>query len=132
MRYKPRNKKTGMFPYESTIYETRPKKRGVKYGYETSELTYTITRTYIPDFTVTFPDGRILYIEVKGWLRPEDRVKMRSVKEHNPTLDIRFIFPKESKRNSMWCKRYGFPYAIGAIPAEWIDDKEALDHEEDV
>lgn len=128
MRYKPRSKKTGMFPYEAEIYKDRPRKRGVKYEYEVTKLPYLVTRHYSPDFTVTLPSGRVLHIEVKGYLRSADKSKMRAAKKQNPTADIRFIFPRLVEKNTKWCQKFGFPFAIGAIPDEWIDDKEAPDH----
>lgn len=97
-------------------------------GYETERLNYVLTKTYRPDIIITFKNGRKLYIECKGWFRPEDRTKMAAVKLANPDLDIRFVFPKDNKLNkntktlySGWCVKHGFPYALGtAIPREWL------------
>ena len=130
--FKPRSKKTGMFPYEAEIFKGRPKKKGVKYEYEATKLSYTVTRNYIPDFTITFPSGRVLFVEVKGWFRPADKTKRRAVKTANPLLDIRFVFPKTSQQNTKWCERNGFPFAIGSIPDEWLDDTVKEDHEDQV
>lgn len=106
-------------------------KRGVSkrvaIGIESHDIPYTLVKNYIPDLVLCFPDGRILYIEVKGWLRPEDRAKMIAVKRCNPQLDIRFIFASDNKlhskaksRYSDWCNKHGFPYSIGEVPKEWL------------
>jgi hypothetical protein len=95
--------------------------------YESEALKYVLYKTYTPDFVFTRKDGTKLYIEVKGYLRPEDRTKMIAVKALNPDLDIRFFFPVDNKlrkgsksRYSDWCQKHGFPYAIGRIPKNWF------------
>lgn len=105
----------------------KKKKRKTKVAYEQDRLKYIVEHTYIPDFTVTFPDGRNMFIEVKGYLRPEDRVKMVAVKRNNPDADIRIVFAQDNKlgkklktRYSTWAEKRGFPCAIGHIPEEWL------------
>ena len=96
--------------------------------YETSSFPYTIRKNYLPDFTVVTRSGKTIHIETKGWFRPEDRVKMRAVKESNPGVDIRLVFPSNNKLNkgskmrySDWCEKYNYTYAVGAIPMEWFN-----------
>lgn len=96
--------------------------------YEAEKLKYTLEKTYLPDFLIEFTDGRKLYIECKGWFRPEDRTKMAAVKRANPTLDIRFVFPRNNKLNkntettyTEWCAKHGFPSCVGtSIPKGWL------------
>lgn len=104
------------------------KRTKVKLTYENEKIPYTIVshRNYVPDFILTFPDGHKRYIEIKGYLRPEDRVKMKLVKDQHPMMDIRIVFAKDNKMNknsktmySTWAKKVGIPYAIGKIPANW-------------
>lgn len=106
----------------------RISKGGGSVAYEVDVLPYTIRKNYVADFTCRTRSGHTFYLEVKGWFRPEDMVKMRAVKETNPDLDIRMFFASNNKvrkdskmRYSDWCERYGFPYAIGTIPAKWFD-----------
>ena len=82
------------------------------------------------------PDLKIkeMYIEVKGYFRQDAQRKMRNVKEQHPDLDIRFLFQKNNstlqgaKRRkdgskmtcAQWAERYGFEYAEGVIPDEWL------------
>lgn len=99
-----------------------------KLTYETEKIPYTIVshRNYVPDFIITFPDGHKRYIEIKGYLRPDDRVKMKLVKDQHPTMDIRIVFAKDNKLHSKsktmystWARKAGIPYAVGTIPANW-------------
>ena len=94
--------------------------------YETASLDYVIRKKYIPDFVLTDKDGRIVYLEVKGWLRVEDRIKLRAVKDTNPNVDLRLVFDKDNKLSkhskmtySEWAEKYGFPWAVGSVPREW-------------
>lgn len=99
---------------------------GVEFSYETFSLPYVLERTYKPDFVVPRKKKTPLLIEVKGYLRPQDRTKMVAVKKLNPDADIRFLFARNQLISgskmmySDWCKKYGFPYAFGKIPKRWL------------
>ena len=91
------------------------------------KIPYYLVKQYIPDFSITFKDGRILYIEAKGWLRSEDRTKMIAVKKANPDLDIRLLFQNDNKLNknsksrySDWAAKHGFPFAFKHVPIDWL------------
>ena len=122
--------KTGIFKskLEQTVWKQLPHKRkDVKLKYEAERLDYVMKKTYIPDFIVELPDGNKFYIEVKGYLRPEDRTKMVAAKAFNPDLDIRMLFAQDNilykgakSRYSDWAKKNGFQYAIGTVPKEWF------------
>ncbi len=115
--------------WEDLLKKTK-RKKDVVIEYETEKLPYVLPspiRRYIPDFIVRLPNRPIMYIEVKGYLRPEDRAKMIAVKRSNPTADIRIVFAKESKLSSRlkmtnvdWAHKYGFKCAVGHIPREWL------------
>lgn len=106
------------------------KRNKYRLEYETEKLPYVLPspiRNYHPDFIIRRPNGKTLYLEIKGFYRPEDRVKMLAVKRANPEADIRMVFPRDNKLNakskttySDWCKKYGFKYCIGEIPEEWF------------
>lgn len=103
--------------------------RGVSYEYEPCNLPYVVRRNYVPDLKI-----KEMYIEVKGYFRQDAQRKMRNVKEQHPDLDIRFLFQKNNstlqgaKRRkdgskmtcAQWAERYGFEYAEGVIPDEWL------------
>lgn len=118
------NKKTGKYrsKLESTIRRGMPRRKDLKIAYESEYITYTQICYYNPDFVVTFPTGRKMYIEVKGYFRPEDRRKMASVVKCNPNLDIRMVFPKNNKRDERWCTKHNVKYAIGHTPKDWFDE----------
>jgi hypothetical protein len=104
-------------------------KAGVKYEYERDVIVWVQpaqTRKYTPDFFL--PNGII--IEAKGKWTIEDRKKMVNVIEQNPDLDIRMLFQYDNKLNkrakmrySDWCERREIVYAVGKIPAEWLEEK---------
>lgn len=109
---------------EQSVWNKVPKQRKPKVKYEPRRLQYLLPKTYVPDFVI---DDKI-YVEVKGYLRYEDQVKMRAVKDSNPYLDIRFVFAKDNKVASSnmtvseWCTKYGFRYAFEKIPKEWFSE----------
>lgn len=117
------SKRTGKYrsKLESTVRKSLPRVKGMKVKYEATSLTYVTTHEYIPDFTIELPSGRVLYIEVKGWFRSEDRRKMASVKRHHPDKDIRLVFSSKNARNAKWCEKHGYIFAIGHIPKEWLE-----------
>lgn len=117
---------------ELSVYKTLKKKfrnkKSIKLDYETDKLPYTLQKNYIPDFVITTGDGKTIYIEVKGYLRPSDRTKAIAVKQANPDADIRFVFSKDNRIHSKskttyssWCKKNGFIYTVADnIPDEWF------------
>lgn len=95
--------------------------------YEADSLDYIAKHKYFPDFTITLPDGRKRFVEAKGYLRPQDMVKMKAIKESNPDVDIRIVFAKDNKVSSKskmkysdWAFKNGFVFSIGGIPKGWL------------
>ena len=78
-----------------------------------------LARHYIPDFILDTPNGKV-YIELKGYLRPEHKAKMVAVKRQHPELDIRILFYARKKEYIRWAEKNGFRYAFEKIPQEWI------------
>lgn len=115
---------------ERSVYKDLQALKGrskLKVAYEEDSFPYYLVRKYIPDFSITFKDGRVMYIEAKGWLRSEDRSKMIAVKKANPDLDIRMLFQNDNKLNknsksrySDWALKNGFPFAFKHVPQEWL------------
>jgi hypothetical protein len=98
---------------------------GVKYEYESTKVPYVIQHNYTPDFLL--PNG--VYLECKGYWDPDDRRKIKAVKEQNPDLDIRMVFQspfnkisKKSKTTyAQWCDKHGIPWtSFTNIPLEWL------------
>lgn len=94
-------------------------KRKVSFTYETEKIPYILVCHYIPDFIVDVPNGKV-YIECKGYLRPEDKRKLIAVKRQNPKLDIRILFYRCNKKQINWAVRNSFKYAIKTVPLDWL------------
>lgn len=98
----------------------------IDFEYENQKFVFIPKpRTYTPDF---YLPKQNIYIEAKGELDKNDRVKMQLVKQQHPELDIRFVFQRASNKiykgskttYADWANRYGFPWAEGGIPEEWL------------
>ena len=98
---------------------------GVSYEYESTKIPYVIQHNYTPDFIL--PNG--VYLECKGYWEPEDRRKIKNVKEQNPELDLRMVFQapfntisKKSKTTyAKWCERHDIPWtSFHNIPLDWL------------
>lgn len=100
--------------------------KGIDFEYETENLYYEVVehRKYIPD--VILPNG--IYIEIKGYLKPKDRKKMKLVIEQHPEKDIRFVFQRPNNKifkgskttYADWCNKNNIKWAELRIPKEWI------------
>ena len=111
------------FEFEFAQYLAKSK---IKYKYEKDKFRYIVPiKSYTPDFYLM---DYGFYLELKGNLDVTDRVKHLLVKEQNPTLDVRFIFPNSKKKiykgskttYAAWCDRHGFLYADDRIPDIWL------------
>lgn len=43
---------------------------------------------YTPDFKITYPDGSVEWLEVKGWERSRDRTKWKRMASHYPSIKL--------------------------------------------
>ena len=102
-------------------------KRKVDFQYEKVSFDYVPKiRNYTPDFYL--PESKI-YIETKGRLTTNDRVKHLLIKEQYPDLDIRFVFVNANNKISRtskttyanWCDRHKFLWAESLVPMEWLN-----------
>lgn len=82
-------------------------------------------RWYTPDFFL--PNG--IVIEAKGNLTASNRTILKAVRDAHDSLDLRLVFMADNKinRNSVtrysdWAEQFGFKYAVGEIPEEWINE----------
>ena len=91
----------------------------VQFTYEGEKIAYILARHYIPDFIIITPLGRV-YVEAKGYLRPEHKAKLIAVKKQHPNLDLRILFYADTKKNTKWASKNGFKFAVGTIPKEWL------------
>ena len=100
--------------------EDQLKASGLKFTYEHEKINYVLACSYTPDFVVETPTGKV-YIEAKGYLRPEHKRKMAAVKRQHPNYDIRMLFYARKAEDIRWAERHSFKYAIKTIPKEWLD-----------
>lgn len=89
-------------------------------NYEAERIPYTYSGYYTPDFVINTPKGKI-YLETKGYFRPEHKRVMRAAKATNPELDIRILFYGPNKKYARWAVKHGFPCAFGEIPEGWLN-----------
>ena len=103
-------------------------KRKVDFQYEKVSFDYVPKiRNYTPDFYL--PESKI-YIETKGRLTTNDRVKHLLIKDQYPDLDIRFVFVNANNKISRtskttyanWCDRHKFLWAENLVPMEWLNE----------
>lgn len=110
---KPRNK------FETKIYK-QLKRAKVKFKYESIKVPYVLARHYIPDFIIETKTG-LIYIEAKGYFRPEAKAKMAAVRRQHPEMDLRILFYSHNRQNIKWAEKNGIKYAISTIPQEWLE-----------
>lgn len=70
----------------------------VSWEYEVETFEFPVkrgTRFYTPDFRITYPDGRVLFHEVKGYMRPADKTKARRMAKYHPSVEIKMIQARE-------------------------------------
>jgi hypothetical protein len=56
---------------------------------------------YLPDFRVTYPDGSVEYLEVKGYETSKDRTKWSRMRKHYPNVKLRIIGKAEYRKMCM-------------------------------
>jgi len=107
----PRAKPTGK--YRSKLEKKVSLLLGEDWKYEADKISYTMYRTYTPDFT----KGNKV-VEVKGFFRPGDQAKYLAIRD-SLKLDgkeLIFIFPNPNKpvrrgaklTHKLWCERHEF------------------------
>lgn len=105
--------------FESDVYEALSRAK-ITFKYESEKLAYVLARHYIPDFIIETPTGKV-YIECKGYLRPEHKCKLIAVKRQHPEIDLRILFYASNKKNIKWAIKNGIRYAINIVPKEWLN-----------
>lgn len=103
---------------------------GTKYCYEPLDndgkkikIPYIIRGNYELDFVLL---DNYIFVEAKGYLDREGELKMRGVKEVNPSLDIRFAFQNAHGKMQgkkmlrwQWAEKYGFKWSHAGVPDSW-------------
>lgn len=100
--------------------ERQLKRAKARFKYESEKIPYIIASHYCPDFIITCPNGKI-YVECKGYFRPEDKRKLVAVKRLNPNIDLRIVFYARNEKYIKWCTKNNIRWAIGTIPKIWLE-----------
>src|SRR6185503_19337235 len=102
------------------------RKLRIPFEYETEKFEYTLpSRKYVIDFKL--PE-RGCYIEVKGYLDYDDRLKMLAVKKEHPELNIVLLsmkpfqkLPRQKQTHAEWAEANGFPWtSLDKLNKKWI------------
>lgn len=104
--------------FEQKVYRVLRRNK-LDFKYEGERIPYVIASHYIPDFVINTRLGKI-YVETKGYLRPEDKRKLAAIKRQHPEIDLRIIFYSDNKKYIKWAEKIGIRWSIGTIPKEWI------------
>jgi hypothetical protein len=98
---------------------------GVTWRFEERSFTFDGYKTkphiYVMDFQIDKVDGRKTvpseiregYVEVKGWMNPESRQKLRRFKKHYPeeaTKTTVIIYDHHRKKDIEFCEKMGYKY----------------------
>lgn len=73
------------------------KENGEVLGWEYEAQTFSFdrikrgSRHYTPDFKVTFGDGRVEFHEVKGYMRPDAKTKIKRMAKYHPSAVVLVI-----------------------------------------
>lgn len=89
---------------------------GPNYSYEPIKLKYVVEHHYTPDFVDGFD-----IVETKGYFPPEDRRKMKAVRDQHPEYNITIVFQnpdlKLNKRSKTsyadWCRKNNIGWRKG-------------------
>src|SRR5436190_7029289 len=111
--------------FEKSINQFLIEKK-INFEYEAEKLPYVLHATYLPDFTIRrVLQATPLRIELKGYLRREDKRKLRAIKAQHPEIDLRILFYNDRRKQDLrWATKHRIPYAISNIPEDWLDDAE--------
>lgn len=107
-----------------------------RWKYESEKIKYNIEHIYLTDFKLKGNNGKVIFIETKGYFKPRDRTKHLKIREQHPEYDIRFIFmssrirqgsdtliSKKSKTTyGSWCEQHNFLYANDKMPKAWLKE----------
>ena len=86
-----------------------------KYYWEYEPCIFTFdgvkrgTTNYLPDFRVYLPDGSYIWIEVKGYLKRQDKTRIKRLKKYYPEEfnRLRFVAGSENTAAAKWFKEQG-------------------------
>lgn len=128
----PRRKRANLGKYRSKL-EMKVAELVPDAKYESQKLKYTLpakTHSYLVDLEI----GPNSFLEIKGRLMPQERVKYLAVRDQHPEITLRFFFDKSDNKlykgspttYAMWCEKNNFEYTDlkRGLPKEWLTQGE--------
>ena len=108
----------------------------ISFEFEGHALAYEafhIKRQCFPDFYIVKTGA---FLEAKGLLRREDRMKWTLIKQSYPDVDVRFLFWRAHQSiesgvcwdgepwptYAEWADSLGIPWAERKVPVEWVNE----------
>jgi hypothetical protein len=67
----------------------------VEWKFESIKLRLARKTHYTPDFFVRYSDGRLVFIEIKGFLRDDSAIKFKLAREAYPWAEFRMLRRRE-------------------------------------
>ena len=55
-------------------------------------------RSYLPDFKITWNDGKVTWVEIKGYLDPKSKTKLNRMRIYYPEVIITVVGKKEYEK----------------------------------
>jgi hypothetical protein len=119
-----KNKRSGFEERMGTILEP------AGFEYEVLQVPYKVEHKYTPDWVYDTGRGVLLLVEAKGWFRPGDRLKYKSIRESlwvsgDKELVFLLQYPykkvQKGSKTTMyeWCDKEGIEWFC--TPEELID-----------
>lgn len=115
--------------WEADVYRVLLKEGHKSVQYEPTTFTFTQfgvkhgTVSYCPDFRVTLATGEYIWIEVKGFLKSQDKTKIRRFKKHYPEEYKRLMVVVGSEKTAAakFFKELGVPFygTLQAFKKKW-------------
>lgn len=97
-----------------------------EFTYHSDKIPYVVEHVYNPDFTLKYEDGRVVYLEAKGYFQDAQEIQKypavkKALKSHE---ELVFVFEKPSKpihfrsvrkdgtkmSHAEWAEKQGFRY----------------------
>lgn len=116
---RPKKKPGHRSKFETEVENVLATREDFVYTYETDKFPYTVELVYNPDWTLTLPDERKIYLEAKGLFDYVERRKVLNVIRQHPEIDLRMVFMRDQKiaknskmRYSTWCEKHDIKYSV--------------------
>lgn len=119
--------KGGFEPQIEKMLKSVSAEFNIEYKYEPDKFIVHIPTTYVPDFRVDTKSGP-LYIECKGYFRPDAMSKVKAFVQGNPEVRFHIVFDKNNPvykgskyKYGDWCDKLGISWSVRSLPKELFE-----------